>query len=90
MSILSDDTRNYWAWIVQREYKCVLECYLHIEDDEVRRMYEQELIKRLDEYTIFLLHRSFAQQIELNKKMKICDPTLPNPYERYPELFNAG
>jgi len=84
---LSDDSKFFWAWIVQREYAHVLECYLHIKDEYTRIAFEQSLIIRLDEYNRILLGRSLAYQIELNKKSKMCDPNLPSLFDRYPDLF---
>lgn len=84
---LSDDSKFYWAWIVQREYAHILECYSHIKDEYTRLAFERGLIIRLDEYNRALLGRSLAHQIELNKRAKMCDPDLPNLFDRYPELF---
>lgn len=87
MIYLSYDSRMFWAWIVQREYKYILECYLHVEDEFRRIALEKSLIITLDEYNRAILGRSLAYQIELNKKSKMCDPDLPNLFDRYPDLF---
>lgn len=84
---LSYESRMFWAWIVQREYKYILECYSHIEDEFHKVALEKSLIITLDEYNRAILGRSLAHQIELNKKSKMCDPDLPNLFDRYPDLF---
>lgn len=84
---ISNETRDYWAWIVQREYEHVLQTYSHIENEGKRTEYESVLIKRLDEYNRELLGRNLAQQIALNKKAKMCNPALPDLFVRYPHLF---
>lgn len=84
---LSYDSKMFWAWIVQREYKYILECYLHVEDEFRKIALEKSLIITLDEYNRAILGRSLAHQIELNKRSKMCDPDLPSLFDRYPDLF---
>lgn len=84
---LSDDAKHYWPWIAQREYKFILECYSHIDDEEDRIEIESALIERLNEYNIKIMGRSLDQQIKLNKRAKMCDLNLPDPSSRYPDLF---
>lgn len=80
---ISNEAREFWTWIVQREYADTLENYKHIEDEKHRIEIETTIVLLLNEYNHKFLGRSFAHQIELNKKMKMCDPSLPNPFERY-------
>lgn len=83
---ISHEAKMYWSWIVQAEYKRLLETYTHIEDEAQKIELESHTVKVLNEYNLFFLGRTFAAQIELNKSVKKCG-NLPNPYERYPHLF---
>ena len=79
---IQEDSKHYFTHTLHHEYERLLKDSEHLQGDE-RIEYEVHIVKKLDELSLNILGKSFAKQIELNKRMKICSKDLPNPFERY-------
>ncbi len=81
---LTEEGRNYFTWVVQFEYKKMLEEYVHVKEKNIRLSIEIQGIHRLNELCVFILGRNIDQQIRINKMARMIGKSIEFPKERYP------
>lgn len=84
METLTDETKYWFAWVVQSQYIKEIKEYLHVENKQLRLSIELQGIHRLNELCLFILGRNIENQLQRNKIAKMIGGSIEYPKERYP------